>query len=56
MKLSVVTTLYKSRPFLATYLKEILASIQEIKIDNYELIFVNDGSPDDSVKFLLRRS
>lgn len=55
MKLSVVTTLYKSRPFLATYLKEILASIQEIKIDNYELIFVNDGSPDDSVKFLLEQ-
>ena len=55
MKLSVVTTLYKSRPFLATYLKEILASIQEIKIDNYELIFVNDGSFDDSVKFLLEQ-
>ena len=55
MKLSVVTTLYKSRPFLATYLKEILASIQEIKIDNYELIFVYDGSPDDSVKFLLEQ-
>jgi putative glycosyltransferase len=55
MKLSVVTTLYKSRPFLDTFLKEILASIQEIKIEDYELIFVNDGSPDDSVRFLLEQ-
>lgn len=53
MKLSAVTTLYKSKPFLDTFLKEIISSIQEINIENYELIFVNDGSPDDSVKFLL---
>jgi putative glycosyltransferase len=55
MKLSVVTTLYKSKPFLDTFLKEILASIQEIQIEDYELIFVNDGSPDDSVRFLLEQ-
>jgi putative glycosyltransferase len=55
MKLSVVTTLYKSKPFLDTFLKEILSSIQEIKVQDYELIFVNDGSPDDSVAFLLEQ-
>lgn len=55
MKLSVVTTLYKSKPFLDTFLNEILFSIEQIKIDTYELIFVNDGSPDDSVQFLLEQ-
>lgn len=55
MKLSVVTTLYKSKPFLDTFLKEILSSIKEIEIEKYELIFVNDGSPDDSVNFLLEQ-
>lgn len=53
MKLSVVTTLYKSRRFLETFLKEIVSTITELKIDKYELIFVNDGSPDNSLQFLL---
>ncbi|MCW1146907.1 glycosyltransferase family 2 protein [Flavobacterium lacisediminis] len=55
MTLSVVTTLYKSKPFLETFLKEIIASIQIIKITDFELVFVNDGSPDDSVEYLLER-
>lgn len=55
MTLSVVTTLYKSKPFLETFIKEIIASIQIIKITDFELVFVNDGSPDDSVEYLLER-
>ena len=55
MTLSVVTTLYKSKPFLETFLKEIIANIQIIKINDFELVFVNDGSPDDSVEYLLER-
>lgn len=55
MTLSVVTTLYKSKPFLETFLKEIIASIQIIKITDFELVFVNDGSPDDSLEYLLER-
>ena len=55
MKLSVVTTLYKSKPFLETFLEEMLFTFEKIKIHDFELIFVNDGSPDDSVAYLLER-
>jgi putative glycosyltransferase len=55
MKISVVTTLYKSKRFLETFLQEISKTLQEINCTHYELIFVNDGSPDDSVSFLLQK-
>lgn len=55
MKLSVVSTLYRSKPFLETFLKEIIAAIEVLKIEQFELIFVNDGSPDDSLQYLLAR-
>lgn len=53
MKLSVVTTLYKSKVFLDEFLLEIEKAIADLKIQDYELIFVNDGSPDDSLNHLL---
>jgi len=53
MRLSVVSTLYKSKPFLSKFLEEIIKAIQELNIVEYELVFVNDGSPDNSFKFLL---
>lgn len=55
MKLSVVTTLYKSKGFLEEFLKEIISAIEILAIENFELVFVNDGSPDDSVAYLLER-
>lgn len=55
MELSVVTTLYRSKPFLKTFIDEIIEAIEEIKIKNFELIFVNDGSPDDSLAYLFAR-
>src|SRR5690554_6438767 len=53
MTLSVVTTLYKSRRFLDTFLIEMVEAIRKLNLNDFELIFVNDGSPDDSVAFLL---
>ena len=47
MKLSVVSTLYQSKIFLDKFLIEIEKAIQLIQIDDYELIFVNDGSLDE---------
>ncbi|WP_299219894.1 glycosyltransferase family 2 protein [uncultured Aquimarina sp.] len=47
MKLSVVTTLYKSERFVKEFYERITKVVQEIT-DDYELIFVNDGSPDSS--------
>ena len=53
MKLSIVSTLYRSKIFLDKFLIEIEKAIQLIQIDDYELIFVNDGSPDNSLQHLI---
>ena len=46
MKLSVVTTLYKSAPYIQEFYERITAAAASIT-PNYELVFVNDGSPDN---------
>ena len=55
MKTSVVTTLYRSKIFLEQFLSEIQLALKQIQCENYELIFVNDGSPDDSLTFLIEK-
>jgi putative glycosyltransferase len=52
MKLSVVTTMYYSRNYLHEFYNRCLAVIKELNLD-YEFIFVDDGSPDDSLKVAL---
>jgi putative glycosyltransferase len=49
LSLSVVTTLYKSKPFIVDFYNRICAEAKIITED-YEIIFVNDGSPDDSLR------
>lgn len=53
MKLSVVSTLYKSKGFLEEFISTTQKSLGRLDIKEYELIFVNDGSPDDSLAYLL---
>lgn len=48
MKLSIVTTLYKSSPYIDEFYARISKEAQNITND-YEIIFVDDGSPDDSL-------
>lgn len=48
MKISVVTTLYHSVNYLPEFYRRILGSILKIT-PTYEIIFVNDGSPDASL-------
>ena len=48
MKLSIVTTLYKSSPYIDEFYARISREAQNIT-DDYEIIFVDDGSPDDSL-------
>ncbi|ESU19803.1 Glycosyl transferase, group 2 family protein [Flavobacterium enshiense DK69] len=55
MKISVVSTLYKSKVFLEQFLIEIGKALSAIECNDFELLFVNDGSPDDSVEYLLGR-
>lgn len=49
MKLSIVTTLYYSAPYIREFYKRIL-SITDAITEDYEFVFVNDGSPDNSVE------
>lgn len=51
MLLSVVTTLYYSSPYIEEFYRRTKESLQKISADaDYEIIFVNDGSPDDSLQ------
>ena len=48
MDLSIVTTMYYSAPYVREFYERIRSAAQKITND-YEIIFVNDGSPDDSL-------
>ncbi len=52
MKLSVVATMYYSRNYLREFYTKTLAAIIQLGF-TYEFIFVNDGSPDDSLQIVL---
>lgn len=52
MKISIVTTLYRSAPFLSEFYSRIMYSAQNLGLP-YELIMVNDGSPDHSLDVAL---
>jgi len=52
--LSIVTTLYKSERFLDVFVAQCQEALAGINCDNYELIFVNDGSPDHSLDKVLK--
>lgn len=49
MKLSIVTTLYKSSLYIDEFYERLTAEAKKIT-DDYEIIFVDDGSTDDSFK------
>jgi putative glycosyltransferase len=49
MKLSVVTTLYQSAPYIQEFYERAGAAAQQLAGDDYEIVFVNDGSPDNSL-------
>jgi putative glycosyltransferase len=49
MKLSIVATLYQSAPYIPEFLRRAAASASELVGDDYEIVLVNDGSPDDSL-------
>ncbi len=52
MLVSIVTTLYKSENYLEEFVRRIHSSVELITQD-YEIIFVNDGSPDQSLAKIL---
>jgi putative glycosyltransferase len=48
MTLSIVTTLFDSAPYLEQFYVRSCAAAEQVS-DNYEIILVNDGSPDNSL-------
>jgi len=52
MTLSIVTTLYYSRNYLYEFYTRARNTVQELGVD-YEFVFVDDGSPDDSLNVVL---
>lgn len=53
MKLSIVTTMYRSSPYLKEFYRRICAEAERIFSD-FEIIFVNDGSPDESLAIAIQ--
>jgi putative glycosyltransferase len=49
MKLSIVATLYQSAPYIAEFHQRASAAAKQLVDEDYEIILVNDGSPDNSL-------
>ncbi len=49
MKLSIVATLYQSAPYIAEFHQRASAAASRLVGDDYEIVLVNDGSPDNSL-------
>jgi putative glycosyltransferase len=53
MKLSIVATLYLSASYLPEFFRRIKAIAEQLIGEDFEIILVNDGSPDDSLSIAL---
>jgi putative glycosyltransferase len=56
MKLSIVATLYQSAPYISDFHRRASASAEKLVGDDYEIILVNDGSPDNSLELAIALS
>lgn len=50
MKLSIVATLYRSAPYISQFLQRSSHVAEEVAGNDYEIVLVNDGSPDESLE------
>lgn len=48
-RLSVVATLYQSAPYIDEFMRRAASAARAVAGDDYEIVLVNDGSPDDSL-------
>lgn len=54
MKLSIVATLYQSAPYVEEFHRRASAAARELVGDDYEIVLVNDGSPDNSMELAVQ--
>ena len=54
MKLSIVTTLFKSSVYIEEFYHKAKSSAKKVAGERHEIIFVNDGSPDNSLEIAKR--
>lgn len=53
MKLSIVATLYRSAPHITEFYQRAGAAARLLAGDDYEIVLVNDGSPDNSLELAM---
>jgi putative glycosyltransferase len=53
MKLSIVATLYKSGPYITEFHQRASAAAKQLVGEDYEIVLVNDGSPDNSLELAI---
>jgi putative glycosyltransferase len=56
MRLSVVATLYNSARHIKEFHRRVSAAAQQLVGKDYEIVLVNDGSPDDSLELAVQLS
>jgi putative glycosyltransferase len=56
MKLSIVATLYQSAAYIAEFHRRASAAGKQLVGDEYEIVLVNDGSPDNSLDIAVQLS
>jgi putative glycosyltransferase len=56
LKVSIVATLYKSAQYVEPFCRRAGEAAREVCGDSYEIVLVNDGSPDDSLERAIRTS
>ncbi len=49
MKLSIIATLYQSAPYIEEFCRRAAAVAEQLAGESYEIVLVNDGSPDNSL-------
>ncbi|MDO8392675.1 MAG: glycosyltransferase family 2 protein [Actinomycetota bacterium] len=49
VQLSIVSTLYRSSPTIEQFIRRSAAAARELAGESFEIVIVNDGSPDDSI-------
>lgn len=56
MRLSIVATLYESADHIEEFYRRASDTAKKIAVDDYEIVFVNDGSPDNSLDVAVKLS